>query len=144
MSIKIIAHPETGKLFTATKKEGWVKCQVKSQQAVVSNGVITLQTRVAFPLVQAEIANSLFNQLKDGDTFPINGKIVRTVTAEPQYEGHQEVVNPETSEAMGYYQSYDFSDNLNASDKGTSDNPYVKEVEATKVEEEETVEHSQL
>jgi len=41
--VKIIAHPETGKLFTATSKDGWVKCQVQSEELVSQNNVITKQ-----------------------------------------------------------------------------------------------------
>ncbi len=143
MSVKIIAHPETKKLFTATSKEGWVKCQVKSQQAVVSNGVITLQTRVAFPLIQQEVVESdLFNNLKDGSNFPLSGKIIRKVTAEPQFEGHQAVVNPETGETMNYYSTYDFTSNMNAGDLGSPQQPYVEE--EAKQEETKTVEQSQM
>lgn len=143
MSIKIIAHPETGKLFTATSKEGWVKCQVKSSQAVVSNGVITLQTRVAFPLVQQEIVESdMFNTLKDGSAFPLPGQIVRKVTANPQFEGHQAVVNPESGEEMNYYSTYEFTSDMKAGDLGSPKQPYVEETEA--VEQTQTVEQTQM
>lgn len=143
MSVKIIAHPETGNLFTATTKDGWVKCQVKSQEAVVSNGVITLQSRVAFPLVhQAVVESDLFKNLADGSSFPLPGKVIRKVTAEAQYEGHQEVINPETGETMGYFQTYDFTSDMKAGDLGSPQQPYVKEAET--VEEEKTVEQKQL
>ena len=113
--IVIMSHPETGALFTPTKKEGWVKCRVESTDVVVNSGVITLQKRVAFPLVQQAVADH-YSNLKSGDTFPIDGKIIRTVTSKPQFEGHQEVINPETGEAMGYYQSYEFTADMKAYD----------------------------
>ena len=113
--VKIIAHPETGKLFTETSKEGWVKCQLQSEELVVSNGVISLQKRVAFPLLNANVIPAL-SGLKDGSAFPIEGKITRKVTSEPQYEGQKQVVNPTTGEEMGYYQSYAFTTNLQEQD----------------------------
>lgn len=115
MSVKIIAHPETGKLFTATSKEGWVKCQVRSEELVSTGGVITVQKRTAFPLIQ-QAAADLMSNLKSGSEFPITGKITRKITSEPQYPGHKEVINPETKESMGYYQSYNFTTNMNEHD----------------------------
>ncbi len=114
-NIKIIAHPETGALFTETSNPDFVKCQLSSEQVVVNNGVIQLQKRVAFPLLQAKVVSALGN-LTDGSKFPLGGKIIRKVTAEPQWEGHQEVINPTTGEVMGYYQSFEYTTNANASD----------------------------
>lgn len=113
--IKIIAHPETGNLFTETSKEGWVKCQLQSEELVVSNGVITKQKRVAFPLISADAA-SMMNSLKSGSVFPIEGKIIRKITSEPQYEGHKAVVNPSTGEEKNYYQTFEFTTNTSAVD----------------------------
>ena len=115
--ITIVANPITGKLFTATSKEGWVKCQVQSKELNVNNGIMSLQKRTAFPLIQEEAANFMLeNGLKDGSKLPINGKIVRKLTSEPQYVGQKKVVNPTTGEEMGYYQSYTFTTNVNAQD----------------------------
>ena len=113
--VKIIAHPESGQMFTATKNPEWVKCQVASEEVVANNGVITLQRRVAFPLVSAKVAAALSN-LKSGDAFPLEGKIVTKKSSIEQYEGHKEVVNPTTGEAMGYYTTYHFTSNLNDQD----------------------------
>lgn len=115
MSVKIIAHPETGKLFTETSKEGWVKCQLQSKQMTVNNGVITMQTRTAFPLIQQEVVNACAG-LKSGSVFPLEGKITRKVTSEPQFEGHKKVVNPTTSEEMNYYQTFSFTTNMQEQD----------------------------
>jgi len=113
--VKIIAHPETGKLFTATSKESWVKCQVQSEELVVSNGIITKQKRVAFPLISSDAAEMMAG-LKSGSVFPLEGKITRKITSEPQYDGHKAVVNPSTGEEMNYYQSYNFTTNLTEQD----------------------------
>jgi len=113
--IKIIAHPETGKLFTETSNPDFVKCQLSSEEVVVNNGVIQLQKRVAFPLLQAKVVAALGN-LKDGSAFPLPGKIIRTVTSTPQWENQAEVVNPTTREPMKYYQSYTFTTDANAQD----------------------------
>ena len=114
-NVKIKKHPETNAMFTPTSNPEWVKCQLRSEEIVVNNGVVALQSRVAFPLISAKVAEA-FSSLKDGDTFPVPGKIVRKVTSEPQFEGQEQVINPSTGEEMGYYQTYEFSTNLNATD----------------------------
>lgn len=113
--VKIIAHPETGALFTETKSEDWFKCQVQSEELSVNNGVINLNKRIAFPLVSKAVAEAL-KGMKSGDTFPLPGRIVRKLTSVPQFDGHKEVVNPTTGETMGYYQSYTFSSNEQEAD----------------------------
>lgn len=116
MSAKIHVHPETGSFFTPTKKEGWVKCQLRTQELAESNGVISLQKRTAFPLIQQEVADLLEPNLTDGGVFPLTGKIIRTVTKLPQYDGHSKVQNPETKEKKNYYQSFTFTTNMNEKD----------------------------
>jgi hypothetical protein len=113
--IKIVAHPETKAMFTETANPEWVKCQLQSEEIVVNNGVISVQKRVAFPLLSAKVL-PLLKSLKSGDTFPVNGKIVRKVTSTPQYENQKQVVNPSTGEVMGYYQSYTFTTDMAAYD----------------------------
>lgn len=114
--VRIVEHPETGKLFTETSNPEFFKCQVTSKEVVVSKGVVAIQKRVAFPLISKEVTE-LYSELKDGDNFPIPGKITRMVTDYPQYEGHEEVVNPSTGETMGYYHTYTFTSDLDAFDK---------------------------
>lgn len=128
--IKIIAHPETGKMFTATSNPEWVKCQLQSEEIVVNNGVIQLQKRTAFPLVSSKVAEVLAG-LKSGAAFPLEGRIIRKVTSTAQYEGHKQVINPTTKEEMGYYQSFDFSSDPSAHD---SDERVSGVVATTKVE----------
>lgn len=115
--VTIVAHPETKALFTPTSNPDWVKCQLQSEEVTVNNGVMRLQKRVAFPLVDKKVADMLAKAgLKSGHNFPVPGKIIRKLTSQPQYEGQTEVVNPSTGEAMGYYQSYTFTSDLSASD----------------------------
>ena len=129
--VLIVAHPETGELFTPTSKEGWVKCQVRSEELVVNNGVITMQARVAFPLVSANVAEA-FGNLKSNDAFPVSGKIVRRTSTIPQYEDQNQVINPITGDDMGYYQSYVFT-----SDLGDTDRDITAELETQGVLQEE-------
>lgn len=107
-SVSIIAHPTTGEMFTATSDPNWVKCQLHSEEVVVSNGVITVQPRTCFPLLSSKVAD-LFKNLKSGNKFPIEGKILRRVTLQPQFENHAPVINPKSGEIMGYYSTYYFS-----------------------------------
>ena len=113
--VKIIAHPETGKLFTETSNPDFVKCQLETREVVVQNGVMNVQKRVAFPLLSTSVVAEL-GTLKSGDVFPIQGKITRHLTSTPQFEGHKPVVNPKTGEDMGYYQTFEFTTNLAAYD----------------------------
>jgi hypothetical protein len=114
-AVRIISHPETGAMFTPTKNEEWVKCQLRSEQLVAKNGIVTVEARVAFPLISAKVV-PLLSSLKSGDVFPMPGKIITKTTSVPQYEGHKEVVNPTTGEQMGYYRTYAFTTNLQEQD----------------------------
>lgn len=126
----IVAHPETKALFTPTSNPDWVKCQLQTEEVVVNNGVMRLQKRVAFPLVDKKVADMLVKSgLKSGHNFPVPGKIIRKLTSEPQYEGQTQVVNPTTGEVMGYYQSYSFTSNLSASDIDERDNSFTPSAE---------------
>ena len=116
--VRIIAHPETGKLFTETSNPDFVKCQLETKEVVVQNGVMNVQKRVAFPLLSTSVIAEL-GALKSGDVFPVQGRIIRHVSATPQYEGHKTVVNPKTGEDMGYYQSFEFTTNMEAYDTDT-------------------------
>lgn len=112
-SVSIIAHPETGKMFTPTADADWEKCQLHSEEIVVQNGVFTLQSRTCFPLFHVKVTKLLKN-LKNGDTFPIPGRILRRVTLTPQYTNkdgspQEKVINPKTDEEMPYYSTYFFS-----------------------------------
>jgi hypothetical protein len=115
--IVIVAHPETGEMFTPTSKAGWLKCQLREVGKItVNNGVITMNERVSFPLLQEKVCKA-FAHLKDGDKFPIPGQIQRILSREPRYEGHQTVKKgPDTDEealidGLPYYSQYTFTTN---------------------------------
>ena len=125
--VKIIAHPETGKMFTETSNPDFVKCQLQTQELVVNGGVISFQKRVAFPALNVNTIEAL-KGLKSGDIFPLEGKITRKITSIPQFEGHQKVKNPTTGEEMDYYQTFEFTTNLHATDEDLRNVEVGKEV----------------
>jgi|TARA_R110001606_G_C15300977_1_gene642592 hypothetical protein len=99
-NVTIVGHPESGELFTASKKEGFYKCMVQSTTISVNNGMIDEQKVVAFPAV-TEAAVKHFSNLKDGDAFPIPGQIVVSEyfdTDESYREGMVAKINPTTQE----------------------------------------------
>jgi len=127
--VVIKAHPETGKMFTETNNPEIFKCQLQSKEIAVNNKFITEQTRVAFPPLTKEVVEA-FSHLKDGDRFPIDGKIRKIVSSIPQFEGHQEVINPKTEEKMGYYQTFEFTSDLNKSDMDLRDHSTEEQAKA--------------
>jgi len=104
-------------LFTPTSKSGWYKCQLETQEISVNNGLITTSKRVAFPAIDEKTVKALQSMgIKNGDEFPLQGKIVRKLTNTPQFEGHEPVVNPSDGTVMDYYQTYTFTTNLKEQD----------------------------
>jgi len=139
--VRIKAHPETGNLFTETSNPEIFKCRVEKQQVVVNNGFVIKQNRAAFPPITKEVVDSL-GHLKDGDVFPIEGKIVKKSSTIPQFEGHKQVINPDTKEEMGYYQTFEFTSDLNKSDMDLRDHSTEEQAKAlgiTITEESESV-----
>lgn len=119
--VKIVAHPETGAIITPTRKEGWGTIRVDAESVSFSNGIMNKRNRTAF--IRGEIATLKQFAQRAGQVIP--GKIVRTMSYEPFYEGQNPVVNPTTGEVSlndgkEYYQSFDFTDNLNAGDSWKS------------------------
>ena len=134
-TVKIYAHPETKALFTPTSNPDYMKCRVESEEIVLNNGVMRLQKRTAFPLVETKVADYLTKSgLKSGSTFPVNGKIVRKLTSEPQYDNQQPVINPSTGEVMDYFQTYTFTSDQHAQDVDERIEEVVAEEVATDVE----------
>lgn len=76
--IKIVAHPDTKKVFTETKNEKTVIIQIATSVVEVStSGFMNLRKRVAFvPLEKAVAELPMFKSLKDGSDFPLPGRIV--------------------------------------------------------------------
>ncbi len=99
--LTIIAHPETGKLFTETSNPEWSKCQLRQSGIRVVNGVISNASKSAFPLIATSVANDLIKAgLKSGDAFPVEGQIARQLSRVPFYEGQNPVTNPTTGEIV--------------------------------------------
>lgn len=120
----IVAHPETGKLFTPTANPKFVKTQLKTQGGFrVSNGVIAEDNTVCFPLISAGVAKSLEEAgLKSGDVFPVEGKIIRQLSRVPFYKDQTVVLvgaggeneRPALIEGNEYYQQFQFTADLKA------------------------------
>lgn len=115
--VKVVAHPETGAIITATKKEGWGTVRVDAESVSFSNGIVNKRNRTAF--IRGEISTLKQLAQKAGQLIP--GKIVRYMSYSPFYDGQSPVINPTTSEVMEkdgkeYYQSFQFTDDLAAGD----------------------------
>lgn len=118
---KVVAHPETGAIITATKKEGWGVVRLDQKNVSFSNGIANKRNRTAF--LRGEIAT--LKQLVQGVGQQISGKIVRNMSYEPFYDGQSPVINPQTSEVMlkegkEYYQNFQFTDDITANDAWVS------------------------
>lgn len=129
----IVAHPETKELFTKTSNPEWSKCQVREVGKIsVTNGVIRSLDVSCFPLIQTKLAKSL--NLKDGDNFPISGKIVRELSRTPFYDNQTTAkVSSESDaaeamiESQPYYSQYSFVTDMSANDVQYSN--WTEEVE---------------
>lgn len=138
--VTIVGHPESGELFTASKKEGFYKCMVQSTTISVNNGMIDEQKVVAFPAV-TEAAVKHFSNLKDGDLFPIPGQIVINEyfdTDEKYREGMVAKINPTTQEphlvdGKKVYRETTFTTDLNRSNslKFSAEGAVVNEIEVS-------------
>lgn len=122
----IVAHPETGKLFTETKNPKFVKCQLKTSGGFrVQNGVIDKDKTVCFSLLSKSAADQLEALgLKDGGSFSnfVPGKIVRQLSRVPFYPEQKVVLvgaggeneRPALIGGNEYYQQFQFTADLNA------------------------------
>jgi len=86
------AHPETGVLGTeATLSNGnkgaWVRVEQSTVQ--INNGFIEERKRVAFAFVPDALKAQILDGKKDGDEFPLEGKIVIKEALQPFYEGQE-------------------------------------------------------
>lgn len=139
-NVTIVAHPESGELFTASKKEGFFKCMVQSTTISVNNGMIDEQKVVAFPAI-TEAALKHFSSLKDGDAFPIPGQVVVSEyfdTDEDYREGMVAKINPTTMEdhlvdGKNVYRETTFTTDLNRTNsfKYSAEGTVVNEAEVS-------------
>lgn len=130
MKAIIRKHPETNQVVTVanfTDKDGKqdIYGKFRVEQIALeagSGGVLNFKSRSAFITVFGEknvnIAKAMF---QDGMEYPTNGKIVRTESKTPLYDGHKAKINPRTGEehlvdGAPVYMTDEWSDDLNAQD----------------------------
>jgi hypothetical protein len=131
------AHPETGELGTEqTMKNGEKIVTVRVEQSTIeaNNGFIQERKKVAFARLPENLKHLIDNK-KDGDEFPIPGKIVVKEALKPFYEGQE----PKRAGADGGYCVKDgqpiyreaiFTSNLNAQDELIEHNAIVESLAA--------------
>lgn len=94
-------HPTTGELFTQSENNPeFYKCMLETSSLVVNGGIVGEQKLVAFPAISAK-AIKHFTNLKNGDEFPIPGRLVINEyfdTDEGYREGMVAKINPNTNE----------------------------------------------
>jgi hypothetical protein len=95
--VKVVAHPETGAIFTVgTNNPAWCVMRVDSQAVVMNNGIMDIQKRTAFVRMKTEVSEVL--GYKAGQILP--GKIVKTESFAPFYENQPAKINPSTGEVV--------------------------------------------
>ena len=95
--VKVVAHPETGAIITAsTKNPEWGTFRVDSENVSMENGILNLSKRSAFIRGKIEQLNQL--GLKAGQSLP--GKIVKRESFAPFYEGQNPKINPSNGETV--------------------------------------------
>lgn len=123
---KIKAHPETGLLINQVKegKDGKRYGAIRVDEMVMdaSEGFLNTRNRTAFIWGEEDKLKAVTAGLKDGDEFPLKGKIVIKESFEPQYEGHEPKINPSTGEVIlldgkKVYRSSKFTTNMSEQDE---------------------------
>lgn len=95
--VKVVAHPETGAIITAsTKNPEWGTFRVDSENVSMENNFFNVSKRSAF--IRGKIADLNSLGLKAGQSLP--GKIVKRESFEPFYEGQQAKINPSNGETV--------------------------------------------
>lgn len=126
MKAIVKAHPETGKVITRGigKESGKPFGTLMVQQTAfeTQNGFLVPKNRCAFVRIAEQHLDALEAILKDGQEYPENGRIVRTESFSPIYEGQSPKINPETGEAhlvngKKVYFTDEWSNDANAEDR---------------------------
>ena len=129
----VVAHKDTGALITmreiANKQTGEVEevgtVMVQSKSLGNLSGIGGVQTRTAFITLRQDAIDFLDGQLKAGQPFPVDGKIVIQETLVPYVKSNGETqepkINPSTQEIITYqgqpvYRNMVFTQDLNAQD----------------------------
>ena len=129
MKAIIRKHPETNAVVTVNtfvnkdgQTEEYGKLRVEQIALQSNNGVLDFKSRSAFISVfgakNLALAKAMF---QDGMEYPSAGKIVRTESRTPLYEGQSPKINPSTGEihlvdGAPVYFTDEWSDNANAQD----------------------------
>lgn len=92
------AHPETGELGTKSASGNSVLIRVETEEIVNRNGYIDVEKRSALAPLSEKAAEILLKGKKDGDEFPMKGKIIVEESFKPFFEGQESVINPTTGE----------------------------------------------
>ena len=120
--IKIVAHPETGEVFTPSRNadkaaKGWGTVRVDARCRIINKGLMTLTKRTAFLGISLEA----FTEWGIKANMVVPGTIVRIKSHSPFYKDQDPVMNPETGEVTlvegrQFYQNYEYTDELNVPD----------------------------
>ena|SRR5690606_4057021 len=95
--VKVIAHPETGKVVTENpNKPGEGSVRFDQEVNTMEGGYYNKRKRTAFIGGKVEDLESL--GLKAGQTMP--GRIVQKESYEPFYDGQSAKINPTTNEVI--------------------------------------------
>ena len=97
MKAIIATHPETGNVvteFTSAKGNLLGKIRVDQLSPTTVNGFLSFSKRSAFITINTDQLEMAKQVLQAGAEYPVAGKIVRTESFEPQYEGHKAKIIP--------------------------------------------------
>ena len=124
----VVKHPETKEvitLFTKVDDQGeektYGRVQIQSTTLNLNQGFVSQKKRIAFLTLNSDALQLLGNQIKSGEPYPMEGKIIVKETLDPQWTGHTPKVNPttgETIEVNGHlvYRSTEFTGDIDAID----------------------------
>lgn len=126
MKAIVKAHPQTGLVITeGTSTNGNRFGKFCVQQSILEAGegnIVNVRSRAAFITVFGDDIDKLKGLLSDGMEYPLPGRIVRTESRTPIYEGQEPKKNPSTGEVhlvdgAPVYFVDEWSSDLNAQDK---------------------------
>jgi hypothetical protein len=141
----IVAHPVTGAVITLGESEKgnkYGKMRVDQKSLSSEGGALRVANRSAFITIFEDDLEFALANFKAGDEYPIDGKIVRKETREPQYDGHKAKINPETKEdflvgGQKVYMTDTWTGDLNALDQLITEASSVEAAAEVVSEEEE-------
>jgi hypothetical protein len=126
MKVKIKEHPKTGEIInniSTSAKDGKEYGTIRVDQAVLdaNGGFLNKKNRTAFIRGEKGSLLDLCEGLKDGDDFPLGGKILILESHTPFYDNQSPKINPETGEVVkadgrAVYRAYEWTDDMSAQD----------------------------